>query len=80
MGQSINLHEWLRRQCADFVFLPAEVFVEQGDPDWSLIARDGGTDGQAEAGHLVSLPKESAAPANVIEVALVDFRWTDWKT
>jgi hypothetical protein len=70
-----ELQTWLRKQCADFVFLPAGVYVEQGDHDWPFIAHDGEdlTAKLDEAGHLVSLPKESAALANVIEVALVEF-------
>jgi hypothetical protein len=71
----LDLHAWLRQKCAEFVFLPAGVYVEQGDHDWPLVARDGEelTGLLEEGGHLVSLPKESAALANVIEVALVDF-------
>ncbi len=75
MSAALDLQAWLRQQCAEFVFLPAGVYVEQGDHDWPLIAHDGEelTVKLEEAGHLVSLPKESAALANVIEVALVDF-------
>lgn len=75
MSEPLDLESWIRQQCADFVFLPAGVYVEQGDHDWPLIAHDGEelTAMLDESGHLVSLPKESAALANVIEVALVDF-------
>ena len=71
----LDLQTWLRQQCAEFVFLPAGVYVEQGDDSWPLVAHDAGqlTALLEEGGHLVSLPKESAALANVIEVALVDF-------
>lgn len=70
-----DLLGWLRQQCAEFVFLPAGVYVEHGDHDWPLTAADAEqlTVLLEEGGHLVSLPKESAALANVIEVALVDF-------
>jgi len=70
-----DLVAWLRHQCAEFVFLPAGVYVEQGDHGWPLVAHGTAelTAKLEEAGHLVSLPKESAALANVIEVALVDF-------
>jgi hypothetical protein len=66
---------WLREQCAEFVFLPAGVSVEQGDHPWPLVAENPQdlTTKLHEGDHLVSLPKESAALANVIEVALVDF-------
>ena len=71
----IDLLDWLRTQCADFVFKPEGVYVSRGDHDWPLVALDPeNLTAQLEAGgHLVSLPKESAALANVIEVALVDF-------
>lgn len=75
VAASVDLLEWLRRQCAEFVFLPAGVYVEQGEHDWPLIA-EGPEDLTLkldQAGHLSPLPKESAALANVIEVALVDF-------
>lgn len=75
MVEGVDLLEWLRQQCAEFVFLPAGVYVEQGDHDWPLLAEgpDDLTAKLDEAGHLYPLPKESAALANVIEVALVDF-------
>ena len=57
------------------MFLPAGVYVEQGEHEWPLVADDPEdlTAKLDDGGHLVSLPKESAALANVIEVALVDF-------
>lgn len=75
MEAALDLLSWLRAQCADFVFLPAGVYVEQGDHAWPLVARDAEelTNRLDAGGHLVSLPKESAALANVIEVALIDF-------
>lgn len=78
MPSSLDLLSWLRQQCREFVFLPAGVYVEQGDHDWPLVAHDPEelTTKLDETGHLVSLPKESAALANVIEVALVDFLLT----
>ena len=71
----LDLLPWLRQQCDEFVFFPAGVYVEQGDHDWPLVAGDPQdlTAKLDAGGHLVSLPKESAALANVIEVALVDF-------
>jgi hypothetical protein len=75
MAELLDLQKWLRQQCSEFLFMPAGVYIEQGDHDWPLVAHDGEelTLLLDEAGHLVSLPKESAALANVIEVALVDF-------
>ena len=57
------------------MFRPEGVYVSDGDHEWPLAASDSDDlTAQLEAGgHLVSLPKESAALANVIEVALVDF-------
>lgn len=77
MATGLDLLGWLRTQCAEFVFLPAGVYVEQA----RLAARRnrlGRSHVQARRGRspltLASpLPKESAALANVIEVALVDF-------
>jgi hypothetical protein len=71
----ITLLDWLRQQCAEFVFKPAGVFVASGEHDWPLVAQHAEdlTAKLNAGGHLVSLPKESAALANVIEVALVDF-------
>ena len=71
----LDLLKWLRQQCEQFVFFPAGVYVERGEHEWPLIAGDEHdlTSKLDAGGHLVSLPKESAALANVIEVALVDF-------
>jgi hypothetical protein len=70
-----DLQEWLRAQCTEFVFRPEGVYVAGGDHAWPLVgtAPDDLTAQLEAGGHLVSLPKESAALANVIEVALVDF-------
>ncbi len=75
MAASRDLQVWVREQCADFVFRPEGVYVADGDHDWPLVAQDSSDlTSQLDAGaHLYSLPKESAALANVIEVALVDF-------
>jgi hypothetical protein len=75
VATGLDLLEWLRAQCAEFVFLPAGVYVEQGEHDWPLVATGPAdlTSKLDEGGHLAALPKESAALANVIEVALVDF-------
>lgn len=71
----LDLLTWLRQQCEGFVFFPAGVYVEQGEHEWPIVAGDPEelTAKLDAGGHLVSLPKESAALANVIEVALVDF-------
>ncbi len=72
---SVPLIEWLREQCLEFVFSPAGVFQAVGEHEWPLIAGD--IDELVtkldDGGFLTPLPSESAALANVIEVALVDF-------
>lgn len=75
MAGVFDLQSWLRQRCAEFVFRPEGVYVSDGDHEWPLVAEDAGelTQQLEDGGHLVSLPKESAALANVIEVALVDF-------
>jgi hypothetical protein len=72
---SLDLQSWLREQCQEFVFQPQGVFVADGDHDWPLVANNPTelTEQLVTGGHLSPLPKESAALANVIEVALVDF-------
>lgn len=51
------------------VFRPEGVYVSDGDHEWPLVAEDAEelTQQLEDGGHLVSLPKESAALANVIE-------------
>lgn len=75
MAVSSQLHDWLQLLCARFVFRPQGVYVASDEHPWPLVAHDGDdlTEQLDAGGHLVSLPKESAALANVIEVALVDF-------
>lgn len=75
MASSLDLQRWLREQCAEFIFRPEGVYVANGEHGWPLVAdtADDLTSQLDAGGHLVSLPKESAALANVIEVALVDF-------
>jgi hypothetical protein len=69
------LIDWLRAECARFSFNPAGVYQRSGDHAWPLVANDPDdlTSQLDEGGHLLPLPRESAALANVIEVALVDF-------
>ncbi|MEI2707085.1 MAG: hypothetical protein V9E89_17975 [Ilumatobacteraceae bacterium] len=71
----LSLADWLKEQCAQFVFAPAGVFQTDGELDWPLVANDADElIGQLDTGgFLTPLPSESAALANVIEVALVDY-------
>ena len=71
----LALIDWLREQCADFEFAPAGVFQADGTTEWPMVAQDAAdlTEQLDAGGFLTPLPSESAALANVIEVALVDF-------
>src|SRR5439155_14636517 len=70
-----RLLAWLREACVRYVFDVTAVYKRSGEHDWPFRA---GSDAELEAGladggHLLPLPKEPAALANVIEVSLVDF-------
>lgn len=67
---------WLRGALAKYQLDLAGVLVKEGiTPEWPLTAT--GPDELVEkltsGGHLVPLPKEPAALANILEVSLVDF-------
>ncbi len=71
----LDLAAWLREQCAGYAFDVAGIFNRPGDGRWPLTASDA-DDLEAQLidrGHLLPLPKEPAALANVLEVGLVDF-------
>lgn len=69
------LEAWLRQQCTDYNFDVRGVFQAAGDHSWPLVAVDADhLVSQLDAGgHLLPLPKEPAALANVLEVGIVDF-------
>jgi hypothetical protein len=73
----LDLKQWLRDRCAEYTFDVTAVFHRLGKHDWpiELHASDPAQlESQlAERGHLLPLPRESAALANVIEVSIVDF-------
>lgn len=66
---------WLRQQCAEYVFDLRGVLRTSGEHAWPLVAGDSEELERqlAEGGHILQLPKESAALANVLEVSIVDF-------
>ncbi|PKV77317.1 type II restriction endonuclease [Nocardia fluminea] len=75
MTEQLDLEDWLRSQCAEYGFGLGGSYRIRGDHSWPLIARDE-TDlsQQLEAGgHILPLPKEPAALANVLEVGIVGF-------
>ena len=72
----LDLTSWLRQQCADYAFGAGGVFLRDGDrATWPLIAHD---PAELEArlgsgGHLLPLPKEPAALADILEVSILNF-------
>lgn len=71
----MDLEEWLRHQCSDYKFEVRGVFDARGDHHWPLVAQDPDDLVRQldEGGHLLPLPKEPAALANILEVSIVDF-------
>lgn len=71
-----DLLTWLREQCAEYQFDVRGVF-RKDSPDSSWPVEASGPDDLehrlASGGHLLPLPSEPAALANIIEVSLVDF-------
>ncbi len=67
--------EMLRVVCANYVFEPIAIFKRSGSHQWPLVAADEGelVAILEEGDHFLPLPKEPAALANVIEVAVIDF-------
>lgn len=67
---------WLREQCQEYRFDIAGVFQPGSErARWPVVAHgpEELTARLAEGGHLLPLPKEPAALANVLEVSIVDF-------
>jgi hypothetical protein len=70
-----GVQEWLQRQCRDYEYDLRGAFRIRGTTSWPLVASDS-ADLEAKlsaGGHLLPLPKEPAALANVLEVSIVDF-------
>lgn len=76
MTISADLGSWLREQCADFRFNVGGVFQRDSDfAHWPLTAANPADleSRLTEGGHLLPLPKEPAALANILEVSIVNF-------
>ncbi|TFV60230.1 restriction endonuclease [Mycobacterium sp. PS03-16] len=75
MADDLDLEEWLRLQCAEYTFEVGGVYQVDGDHPYPLIAKNAADlrDQLGAGGHLLPLPKESAALANVLEVSIVAF-------
>jgi hypothetical protein len=71
----LELKAWLRDRCAEYGFGLGGVYHRRGEDPGPITARDIDDLEQqlADRGHLLPLPKEPAALANVLEVSLVDF-------
>jgi hypothetical protein len=72
----LDLATWLEEQCADFRFDVGGVFQRTSDESWWPLEATGPTELEERlerGGHLLPLPKEPAALANVLEVSIVDF-------
>lgn len=72
---TVDLEEWLRTQCSGYEFDIKGVFRRDGSHEWPVVAHTSADLERllAEGGHLLPLPKEPAALANVLEVSIVDF-------
>lgn len=71
----IDLETWLRGLCDRYRYDLRGVFRVSGSTDWPLTATDA-ADLEARLtsrGHLLPLPKEPAALANVLEVSILSF-------
>lgn len=75
MAAHLDLETWLRSQCAAYEYDLGGVFRRRGNHPWPLRARDEAElEGKLLTGdHILPLPKEPAALANVLEVSIVDF-------
>jgi Restriction endonuclease EcoRV len=72
---SLDVEQWLREQCQGYRYDLRGVFRTEGMTPWPLHATDA-ADLEAQLaghGHLLPLPKEPAALANVLEVSVVNF-------
>jgi hypothetical protein len=76
VAEPLDLRTWLREQCAGYRFNVAGLFQRESDvSSWPLEA-SGPLELEerlTQGGHLLPLPKEPAALANVLEVSIVNF-------
>lgn len=75
MAEPTDLEPWLRDACQAYRYDLRGVFRRRGEHPWPLVAGDPEQleHQLAEGGHLLPLPKEPAALANVLEVSIVDY-------
>jgi Restriction endonuclease EcoRV len=73
--EALDLVTWLRERCRSYAFDVGGIFNRPGTGSWPMQV-DSVADLEAQLiqrEHLLPLPKESAALANVLEVLVVDF-------
>jgi len=65
----------LRQTCAGYKFEPLAIYKAGGTHAWPLVAKNEAdlADQLAGGDHFLPLPREPAALANIVEVAVVDF-------
>lgn len=75
MPEALDLVSWLRERCGSYAFDVGGIFNRPGAGSWPIQAENvADLERQLiEREHLLPLPKESAALANVLEVLVVDF-------
>lgn len=75
VARTFDLETWLREQCAQYKFELGGVYQVEGTTTYPLVANNESElrDQLDSGGHLLPLPKESAALANVLEVSIVAF-------
>ncbi|MEQ7125315.1 hypothetical protein ABN034_12420 [Actinopolymorpha sp. B11F2] len=76
MDEVVESLAWLRNQCAEYAFDVRGLFRRASPAStWPLKAADpeGLESRLADGGHLLPLPQEPAALANVLEVSVVNF-------
>jgi hypothetical protein len=75
MMDTASAIQLLRQTCAGYEFEPIAIYKKRGTHEWPLsAANDEELAARLAAGdHFLPLPKEPAALANIVEVAVVDF-------
>jgi hypothetical protein len=75
VSEALDLVSWLRERCGSYAFDVGGIFNRPGAGSWPLQAESVADleEQLIEREHLLPLPKESAALANVLEVLVVDF-------
>jgi hypothetical protein len=74
--ETLDLIQWLRHECAEFRFDVGGVFQRTSDHSWWPLKATDAAELESrleQGGHLLPLPREPAALANVLEVSLVNF-------